>query len=181
MLDRGADVEATCKLYGGGSKTMGLLLTSAIPDAAGLDGELAGVLARAGARLDTIDGTSPLIGAIGYGLSRAVQALVDAGAPVDTLYAAAGLARIAAIEEMLAAGADINEPVHGGATALHAAAGMGHTRAVTLLLERGADPTLRDQQWGNTPADAARHFGYTELAAQLAAAEARWTRSDPAP
>jgi len=40
------------------------------------------------------------------------------------------------------------------------------------LLAHGADPTLRDHRWGNTPADTARHFGHTEIAAQLEAAAA---------
>jgi ankyrin repeat protein len=179
LLDRGADVEARCKLYGGGADTMGLLLTSAIPREAGLDGELVRVFARAGTRLATIDGDGPLICAIEHGSPRAAQALVECGAPVDNLFTAAGVDRIASLEDLLARGADLDARFHDGGTALHAAASMGCTRAATYLLERGADPTLRDHRWGNTPAALASHFGHTELAEQLAAAEAAWTRSRP--
>jgi ankyrin repeat protein len=160
LLERGADPNATCKLYGGGSTTLGLLLTSAHPPAAGLDGELVRVLAQFGARLE--DG---LMGAIEYGLSRAVAAFVEAGVPIDNLFVAAGLDRLDVMQDMLSRGVDINTryPEAGDGTALHAAAAMGHERAVTFLLERGADTTIHNR-WDSTPAGTASFFKHPAVA-----------------
>jgi ankyrin repeat protein len=111
LLERGADPNATCQLYGGGSTTMGLLLTSIHPNAAGLDGELVRVLARFGAALDTSD----LIHAIDSGAHLAVEAMVEARVPIDpstssgqALFVAAGLDRVDVMEDLLSRGADIN-------------------------------------------------------------------------
>ena len=169
LVDRGADPNAACKLYGG-ADVMGLLLTSAIPRAAGVDGELAAVLARAGARVDTVDGQGPLVTAILHGAPRAAAALADAGAPVDTLLAAAGLGRVAVLEELVARGAEVNARFRDGATALHAAAATGAARAVDWLLAHGADPTLREERWGATPHGMASYYGHAAIAATLAAA-----------
>jgi ankyrin repeat protein len=169
LVDRGADPNAACKLYGG-AEVMGLLLTSAIPRAAGVDGELAAVLARAGARIGTVDGQGPLVSAILHGAPRAAAALAAAGAPVDTLLAAAGLDRVAALDELVAGGADVNARFAGGATALHAAAATGAARAVDWLLAHGADPTLREERWGATPAGMATYYSHAAIAATLAAA-----------
>lgn len=49
LIDAGADVNATANIYGGGSTTLGLLLTSAHPKAAGVTDEVAKVLRSAGA------------------------------------------------------------------------------------------------------------------------------------
>ncbi len=49
ILDAGADVNATAEMYGGGSTTLGLLLTSAHPRAAGATDDVATVLRSAGA------------------------------------------------------------------------------------------------------------------------------------
>ena len=52
LLDRGADPNATCLLYGGGATALGLVLSSVHPVRAGSRRQLAAVLLRAGARLD---------------------------------------------------------------------------------------------------------------------------------
>jgi ankyrin repeat protein len=160
LLDRGADVNAECKMYGGGCTTMGLMLTSAFPVRAGLDGELARVLARAGAH----DLRGYMNTAIPYGLSRAANALAETGVPVDDLFVAAGLGRTDVLEQLLAAGADVNQRFASDYTALMAAAGMGHDQAVKLLLDHGADPTLRESRWDDAAADKARHFKHPETA-----------------
>jgi ankyrin repeat protein len=174
LIERGAEVEAACKLYGGGARTLGLMLTSAFPRAAGVDGELVRVLARGGAQVTGRhggSGDSPLATAILHGAPRAAEALAEAGAPVDSVFAAAGLDRVEALAQMMAAGADVNERFAGGATALHAAAAMGYARAAEYLIAHGGDPRMRDHHWGNTPAGLAKYFGHTALASRLAAAE----------
>jgi ankyrin repeat protein len=164
LLDRGADANAECKLYGGGTTTMGLMLTSAFPAAAGLDGELARVLARGGADIATVDGTGPMITAITHALPRAAAALAEAGVPVDDLFVAAGLGRTDVLEALLAGGADVDQRFAAGYTALMAAAGMGRDHAVKLLLDHGADPSLRESSWGGTAAGKARHFHHPATA-----------------
>jgi ankyrin repeat protein len=73
---------------------------------------------------------------------------------------AAACGRVAAVQRLLALGADPNGrstfggPDHSeGSTALHVAAGGGHAAAVHALLDGGADPSLRDMLHGGTPAD----------------------------
>ena len=53
-------------------------------------------------------------------------------------------------------------------TALHHAAAGGDAELVRELLALGADPTIVDARFGDTPAGWARHFGHTDLADHLA-------------
>jgi len=50
LIDAGADVNAEANMYGGGSKTLGLLLSSAHPANAGVVDQVAEVLRKAGAQ-----------------------------------------------------------------------------------------------------------------------------------
>jgi len=160
LLERGADPNASCRLYGGGSTTLGLLLTSIHPRQAGVDGDLVRVLARFGAQV----GVDDLIQAIDTGARSAAAALVEAGVPIANAFAAAGVDRVEMLADFLAHGADVNGRYTGwSSTPLHAAAAMGHAEAVRLLLACGADRTLRNV-WGGTPAGTARHFGHADIA-----------------
>jgi ankyrin repeat protein len=107
--------------------------------------------------------------------------LVERGAAVDAdvyrgtaLAWAAACGRVAAIERLVALGADPNHrssfggPGHGdGVTALHLAAQNGDLAAIRALLGLGADPTLRDRLFNGTPADWAEHGGHAEARALL--------------
>ena len=163
LLERGADPNAECKLYGGGATTMGLMLTSAVPRRAGLDGELARVLARGGAEI----GPGEMATAITHSLPRAAAALAEAGVPADDLFVAAGLGRVDLIRRLLAGGADVNQRFAHDYTALMAAAGMGHDEVVKLLLDHGADPSLRESGYGGTAAGKAMYFQHPETAALI--------------
>jgi ankyrin repeat protein len=61
---------------------------------------------------------------------------------------------IAAIQELLAGGANVDAADHHGRTALHGAAAWGWTEVVKFLIERGADPAARDRD-GMSALDAA--------------------------
>ena len=160
LLERGADPNASCRLYGGGSTTLGLMLTSMHPKAAGVDGDLVRVLARFGAQV----GLEDLTYAIETGASSSAAALVEAGVPIGNAFAAAGVDRVELLAGFLAHGADVNGRYTGwSSTLLHAAAGMGHAEAVRFLIACGADRTLRNV-WGATPAGTARHFGHDAVA-----------------
>jgi hypothetical protein len=161
LLARGADPNARCRLYGGAQSTMGLMLTSAMPVAEKLDGELAAVFLEFGATLSRDE----LMGAIEFGLLRSVRVFITAGAPADNLFLGAGLGREDVVSDLLARGVDVNTrfAAAGFGTALHAAAALDQTQIAELLLAHGADRTLINR-WESTPADTASFFGHRTLA-----------------
>ena len=111
----------------------------------------------------------------------AIERLVQLGADVDAdpyrgtpLTWAACNGRVAAIRRLVGLGADANRrgtfggPDHGqGVTALHLAAQSGQSEAVETLLELGAEPTIRDDLHGGTPAGWAQHGCHPDLAERL--------------
>ena len=68
----------------------------------------------------------------------------------------------AAVNAVLANGADVNERTGGGQTPLILATIFGHTHLIPLLLEAGADPHLRDNL-GLNAVDWAQRRGATEV------------------
>jgi len=84
---------------------------------------------------------------------------------------AAQFNRVEMVRLLLDAGEDPNRynPVggHSHTTPLHQAAGGGYQELVQLLLERGARTDLKDVLWHGTPADWAKHAGWTELEVYL--------------
>jgi ankyrin repeat protein len=106
-----------------------------------------------------------------------LDVLVDAGADVEAdvyrgtpLIWAAACGRAAAVERLLALGADpttrgtFGGPTHGdGITALHIAAEAGAQDVCRLLLEAGADPSVVDGHGYGSPEGWARHNGHAEL------------------
>mmetsp|Transcript_12782 Transcript_12782/g.44763 ORF Transcript_12782/g.44763 Transcript_12782/m.44763 type:complete len:480 (-) Transcript_12782:2120-3559(-) len=110
----------------------------------------------------------------------------DIHAPHDShggtaLHLAAGAADVeaamAAIDLLLAAGADVNARAANGATALHWAAGAGHVPVIRRLVAEGADPTQVSYTWrrqvfgkdsGMTPAHWAAQSGHAAAVEELA-------------
>ena len=138
LLAAGADPDALCDAYGSRCTTLSLLVSSTPPANAGVQIPLLHVLVDHGAAI-TPKGegnwTSPLITALVFGFIDAARALVERGAPVDTLAAAAGLGRLPQVSEMLpSATADDRH------RALALAAQLGHTEIVSLLIDAGEDP-----------------------------------------
>ncbi|HEX7169067.1 MAG TPA: DinB family protein [Acidimicrobiales bacterium] len=85
--------------------------------------------------------------------------------PPATVTDAAALGHWHRVIELVDAGAPVDV---GDTTALHYAAGAGDADVVRLLLERGADKTVRDPQFGATPAEWATYFGHPDVATLLA-------------
>jgi beta-lactamase regulating signal transducer with metallopeptidase domain len=79
---------------------------------------------------------------------------------------------IAAIQELLARGANVNASLSGDGSPLIAAAGRGRMEAVRLLLDRGADPNLAVSGDGN-PLIAAAQGGHVEVVQMLLDRDAR--------
>ena len=67
------------------------------------------------------------------------------------LHAAAGKGDVAAVAALLATGVDVDAATDRGVTALYIAAEQGYLELVQLLLEHGADPDVKDLEWGRTP------------------------------
>lgn len=122
------------------------------------------------------DGFTALHLACFFGRPEAVDALLDAGAPVDAaaanptlvtpLHSAVAGRSAAVVDRLLAAGAPVDAQQQGGFTPLMGAAANGLEDLLDRLLAAGADPAVTDDQ-GRTAADLAREKGHEELAARL--------------
>ena len=179
LLEAGAEVDATASLYGGECTTLSLLVSSAHPAQAGLQGALAEVLIDYGAALRPTGAghwTSPLATALAFGYRETAEVLVRRGAPVDSLDMAAGVGRLNAARELL--------PCAGEGTrhrALALAAQMGHAEVVALLLEAGEDPNRFNPPGlhaHSTPLHQAALAGHLAVVKMLAERGARLDRRD---
>ena len=137
MLEAGADPNALCTLYGSLCTTMALLVSSSPPASAGVQVPVLNLLIDHGAWVAPRgegNWTSPLITALVFGFKDAAPTLVDRGAPIDTLAAAAGLGRIEDVTQMLPSATPDDRH-----RALALASQLGHSDIVTLLLDAGED------------------------------------------
>jgi ankyrin repeat protein len=138
LLAAGADPDALCSAYGSRCTTMSLLVSSTPPANAGVQVPVLHVLIDHGATvMPAGEGhwTSPLITALVFGFKDAARALVDRGAPVDTLAATAGLGRIQDVKRMLPSASPDDRH-----RALALAAQLGHPEIVKVLIDAGEDP-----------------------------------------
>jgi hypothetical protein len=184
LLEAGAEVDAEADVYGGGATTLGLVVTSAHPRAAGVQEALADLLLDRGARIDA----RCVQGCLANGCPEAAAHMARRGAPVgladaagigwvdlvarhcepargaseaeiaSALMMAAWYDRRAVIEYLLDHGVDVSiRDAAEGQTALHIAAYQGNAGLVELLLGRGAAPEIKDTAYGTTPLAWARH------------------------
>ena len=162
LLARGADVNATCLLYGGGATVLGLALSSIHPVRAGSRRRLAEMLLRAGARLGGNRESRDLSAMAALGdLDDVRQRLAPArasaaGMPETTHVQAAFLCACEfgptdVADYLLDRGADIGAQNGNGQTGLHLAAILlVWLDTVQRLLARGA-PIEVENAWGGTP------------------------------
>ena len=138
LLEAGADPNALCDAYESRCTTLSLLVSSTPPAVAGVQIPVMHVLIDHGASVTPYgEGhwSSPLLTALVFGFADTARALVDRGAPVDTLAAAAGLGRFDEVQRMLPS-ADAGDRHR----ALSLAAQLGFPDIVRLLIAAGEDP-----------------------------------------
>ncbi|HEX5004690.1 MAG TPA: ankyrin repeat domain-containing protein [Gemmatimonadales bacterium] len=136
LLDAGAEVDAEADVYGGGSTTVGLVVTSAHPRLAGVQIALADLLLERGARLDH----DIVRSCLANGCPEAAAHLAERGAAV-TLEDAAGIGRVDLLAQRLDASGAAGTDALGRAMIM--AAWYGRGEVVTLLLDNGVDPGIR--------------------------------------
>jgi lysophospholipase len=109
-------------------------------------------------------------------IAAVARALAEAGESVTRvdverallpvlMCSAAGIGDVAALERLIASGAEVDGADHDGRTPLHVAAAEGHVAAAELLIHRGARLTAHDR-WGGAPLHDAirgRHRPLVEL------------------
>ena len=189
LLDTGAEVDAEADVYGGGSTTLGLVVTSAHPRKAGVQLALADLLLERGARVDAAIVRSCLMN----GCPEAAAHMAAHGASLD-LEEAAGIGRLDVVALylepphtvagtevapalimaswydrrdvvtfMLDKGVDVGACApKDGNTALHIAAYLGNATLVELLLRRGAPINVKDAVYGTPPLVWALHAWLVE-------------------
>jgi hypothetical protein len=185
LLERGADPDAVCDVYGGSDSTLVLLVSSAPPAAAGVQAALVEELCAGGAAVDGIDDDgSPLWTAITFGYTEAAEALVRSGARVDNLVFAAALGDLEAVRsyfdragrlrpgrarsaERIGTGGPVLEPDRLLDYALIWAAAHDRREVVEFLLERGPDLSFAEPCFGATALGVARYLGNREMVARL--------------
>ncbi len=143
LLESGADPDALADMYDNQCTTMSLLVSSAHPHGAGLQGKLAEVLLDHGAALvgPGSEWQSALQTALSFGYLDTARVLARRGAPIENVVTAAGLGDLAEAKRLLP-GSDGNMR-H---AALSLAAQHGHTEVVRLLLDAGEDPNRYNQK-----------------------------------
>lgn len=138
LLDAGADPNATCSLYGGECTTVSLLVSSAHPRKAGVELPVLHLLIDRGASLlPEGDGfwTSPVETALVFHHLEAARALVERGAPVQTVAAAAGLGRVDDLHRLLPASTPLDRH-----RAVVMAAINNQAESLRVLIGAGEDP-----------------------------------------
>lgn len=138
LLEAGADPNALCSLYGSRCTTLALLVSSTPPKNAGVQVPVLHVLIDHGAAITPVgegDWTSPIETALVFGMVDAANALVERGAPIVTMAAAAGLGRVDDVKQMLPGASELDRH-----RAFALAAQRGHVKIVELLLDAGEDP-----------------------------------------
>src|SRR5262249_20909970 len=105
LLEAGAEADAFADMYGGQCTTMNMLVSSSYPADAGGQVPLVHTLLDYGSAVDGPGHgawVSPLNTALVFGYVKAAEALVQRGARVETIFAAAGLGRADDVRRMLA-------------------------------------------------------------------------------
>jgi ankyrin repeat protein len=160
LLNAGAEVDATARMYDADCTTMEMLVSSTPPANAGLQVALTETLLDYGAAPDGIDNdSSPIMTALRFHFPETARALARHGARVDNVISAAALGRVDLVERMvndyggLEAGVPLassrwprlpKNPEKHLAYAMAYAAWCGQKEIIEVLLRKGVDPNSSD-------------------------------------
>jgi hypothetical protein len=177
LLLAGADPDATCDVYGGGSTPLALLVSSAHPAAAGVQAALVDALCVGARAADGLPGQDPpLWTAIIFGYPQAAERLAAHGARITDVVAAAALGRLDLVTAEFAHERQREDIVVGGRVlpgaqhrefALIFAVICGRREVVEYLLTLKPDLTIREPYWNATALSAARYWKRQEIVAML--------------
>jgi hypothetical protein len=182
LLERGAEPDTLCDLYGGGrgATALCLLVSSCVPAAAGVQAPLTEELCRGGAEVNGLDDDGlPLWTAIGFSYTEAAEALVRSGARVDNIVFHAALGDLAAVRGCFGADGHLTPgpaprfgttelpAAHLVEYALIEAASHGRGEVVEFLLAKQPDLSVTEPLFGATARGIAAHQGRTEIAALI--------------
>jgi ankyrin repeat protein len=170
LLEAGAEVDASARVYGSQCTTLGLVATSAPPAIVGVQLAIIDVLLEHGARMDLPGNAgrnhSLIHSCLANGQPEAAEYLATRGAPLD-LVGAAGLGRLDAVE------AFFDAPGRVGASptdvsmldAFYFACAYGRVHVVDFLLHQGigVDVELRGHGDGHAGLHVAAFHGHTEV------------------
>jgi ankyrin repeat protein len=160
LLDAGAEVDAEADVYGGGATPLGLVATSAPPEAAGVQNELMQVLLDHGAAIEHPTGAGnkhkAVIGCLENGRGKAAAFLAERGAELD-VEGAAGVGRLDVVKKLIDSATD-KQIRDGFAWACQ----FGHTAVVDFLLQNGAGLNARLRHNGQTGLHWAAYGGHPE-------------------
>ena len=144
LLGAGAEIDATCDVYGGDCTTLGLAATSVHPDNAGVMNDLLQVLIDGGARIDQHNSAGNdqdiVFACLANGRPGSARFLAGKGAKLDFVSAAA-LDRLDIVQQHFNPDGTRKKSVSQKLMqeAFRYACGYGGTRVVEFFLERGAD------------------------------------------
>ena len=146
LLDAGAEIDATCSVYGTDCTTLGLTATSVHPDKAGVMNDLLQLLLDRGAQMDKEGSAGKahtlVFSCLANGRLGSARFLASKGAPVDFVSAAA-LDDLDRVRIGFKPDGTRERPITPELLqeAFRYACGYGANRIVEFLLERGADLT----------------------------------------
>jgi len=182
LLSAGALPDATCNVYGGGSRTTSLclLVSSSVPAAGGVQAPLVAELCGGGANVNGLDDDGlPLWTAITFGYTAAVDQLVASGARIDNLVFAAVAGDVERVNAYLAMTCDARAAarssrrvgIHGPGLAPHRhleyaliyASRHGRREVVELLLSNAPNLSVTEPVWNSNALEMARHSRESEV------------------
>jgi len=162
LLDAGAEVDAEADMYGGGATTLGLVVTSAHPRAAGVQNELADLLLARGAKL----GSRIVRDCLNNGCPEAAGHLAQLGAVVG-LVEAAGIGRTDLVRQALEQPGGVPEAEQ--AEAMEMAGWYRRREVIELMLDLGVVPAIRSGPGKFTALHVAASYGDLDLVEMLLA------------